>query len=111
MSHFNVRRTRNGLSRGKETRDGDGLGDIDGGDNLKNRDGGAPFTPPRPVIARDRVRYVGEPVALVVAESLAEARVAAEQIIARHGGLRTGGLSIAECQDGGLSLAEDTDEE
>jgi carbon-monoxide dehydrogenase large subunit len=61
--------------------DGDGLGDIDGGDNLKNRDGGAPFTPPRPVIARDRVRYVGEPVALVVAESLAEARDAAEQIM------------------------------
>jgi carbon-monoxide dehydrogenase large subunit len=61
--------------------DGDGLADIDGGDDgLKNGDGSDSFTPSRPVIARDRVRYVGEPVALVVAESLAAARDAAEQI-------------------------------
>ena len=59
----------------------DGLGDISGADGLKNRDGGDPFTPARPVIARDRVRYVGEPVALVVAGSLAAARDAAERIV------------------------------
>ncbi|MFP6744144.1 MAG: xanthine dehydrogenase family protein, partial [Alphaproteobacteria bacterium] len=61
--------------------DGDGLGDIAGGDSLKNRDGSDPVTPARPVIARDRVRYVGEPVAVVVADSLAAARDAAEQIV------------------------------
>jgi aerobic carbon-monoxide dehydrogenase large subunit len=61
--------------------DSDGLADIAGGDDgLKNRDGSDSFTPSRPVIAQGRVRYVGEPVALVVAATLAEARDAAEQI-------------------------------
>jgi aerobic carbon-monoxide dehydrogenase large subunit len=47
---------------------------------LKSHDGSALFAPPRPVLARGRVRYVGEPVALVVAESAAAARDAAERI-------------------------------
>jgi carbon-monoxide dehydrogenase large subunit len=47
---------------------------------LKNHDGSALFAPPRPVLARGRVRYVGEPVALVVAKSAAAARDAAERI-------------------------------
>lgn len=38
------------------------------------------IVPPRPALARDRVRHVGDPVALVVAETLAEARDAVEQI-------------------------------
>lgn len=37
--------------------------------------------PDRPVLARGRVRYVGEPVAFVVAETLEQARDAAEQIV------------------------------
>lgn len=36
--------------------------------------------PPRPVLAADRVRHVGEPVAFIVAETLAEARDAAELV-------------------------------
>jgi len=36
--------------------------------------------PPHPVLAVDRVRYVGDPVAVVVAETLAQARDAAELI-------------------------------
>src|SRR6266853_1726481 len=36
--------------------------------------------PPHPVLAIDRVRHVGDPVAVVIAESLAEARDAAEKI-------------------------------
>ena len=58
----------------------DGIGDIPDADGMANRDGSAPVTPPRPVIARDRVRHVGEPVAVVVAETLAQARDAAEQV-------------------------------
>lgn len=43
---------------------------------------GARMEPPfRPVLARGRVRYVGEPVAFVVAETLQQARDAAEQVV------------------------------
>jgi carbon-monoxide dehydrogenase large subunit len=38
------------------------------------------IAPPQTLLARDRVRYVGEPVALVVAESLAVAQEAAEHV-------------------------------
>jgi carbon-monoxide dehydrogenase large subunit len=47
---------------------------------LKNHDGSALFAPPRPLLASGRVRYVGEPVAMVVATSAAAARDAAERI-------------------------------
>lgn len=42
--------------------------------------GGENFVPERPVLARGRVRYVGQPMAFVVAESRAQARNAAELI-------------------------------
>ncbi|WP_170366634.1 xanthine dehydrogenase family protein molybdopterin-binding subunit [Ruegeria arenilitoris] len=47
---------------------------------LVNRDGTRAANPPRHMLARDRVRFVGEPVAMVVAETLAQARDAAELI-------------------------------
>ncbi len=47
---------------------------------LKNQDGSPLFAPPRPAFATDRVRYVGEPLALVVAETLQAAQDAAELI-------------------------------
>jgi carbon-monoxide dehydrogenase large subunit len=47
---------------------------------LRNRDGSAFFIAPHPVLARDAVHYVGEPVAIVVAETLAEAMDAAEWV-------------------------------
>jgi carbon-monoxide dehydrogenase large subunit len=56
-------------------------------DTLKNRDGTAPPSPPRPVPADGRVRYVGEPVAIVVAESEPEARDAAELVEVDYGPL------------------------
>ena len=43
-------------------------------------DGTAPEAPHRPILAKDRVRYVGEPVAVVVAETLDQARDASELI-------------------------------
>ncbi|ASP22680.1 carbon monoxide dehydrogenase large chain [Antarctobacter heliothermus] len=45
-----------------------------------NRDGTKGANPKRPVLAEDRVRYVGEPVAVVIAETLEQARDAAEMI-------------------------------
>ena len=47
---------------------------------LKNRDGSAYANPGRPLLAEGRVRHVGEAVAMVVAESEAAAKDAAELI-------------------------------
>lgn len=57
-----------------------GIGTLPCGSPLKNRDGTAMTKPPRPVLATDRVRYRGEAVAFVVADTLAAARDAAELI-------------------------------
>ncbi|WP_323784100.1 xanthine dehydrogenase family protein molybdopterin-binding subunit, partial [Leisingera sp.] len=50
------------------------------GTTVKNRDGSSGAAPERPMLARDRVRYVGEPVAVVIAETLDQARDAGELI-------------------------------
>src|SRR5438132_1939073 len=47
---------------------------------LRNRDGSGFFIAPHPVLAEEAVRYVGEPVVVVVAETLAEAMDAAERV-------------------------------
>ncbi|HVZ08864.1 xanthine dehydrogenase family protein molybdopterin-binding subunit [Rhodopila sp.] len=46
----------------------------------KHRDGSATPRPPQRPLATDRVRYVGEPVALVVADTVKQARDAAEAV-------------------------------
>ena len=61
--------------------DADGLGDIPCLVPLKSRDGSKRANTPRPVLARGQVRHVGDAVALVVAESLAQARDAAELVM------------------------------
>lgn len=45
-----------------------------------NRDGSKGIAPPRPVLAKGRMRFVGEAVALIVADSLTAAKDAAEMI-------------------------------
>jgi carbon-monoxide dehydrogenase large subunit len=46
----------------------------------KRRDGSPAFVSPQPLLAREKVRYIGDPVVLVVAETLAQAKDAAELI-------------------------------
>jgi carbon-monoxide dehydrogenase large subunit len=46
-----------------------------------NRDGSPMKTPTRPSLATDKVRYVGDPVAFVVAETQAQAKDAAEAVV------------------------------
>lgn len=48
---------------------------------IKNSDGTKAAGPSRPLLAKDRVRFVGEPVAVVIAQTLAQARDAAEMIV------------------------------
>jgi carbon-monoxide dehydrogenase large subunit len=48
---------------------------------VPNRDGSPMKMPTRPSLATDKVRFVGDPVAFVVAETLAEAKDAAEAVM------------------------------
>src|SRR5262249_23938159 len=48
---------------------------------LKNRDGTPMKKPPRLALAIDKVRFVGDPVACVVAESILQAKDAAEAVV------------------------------
>ncbi len=58
----------------------DGLGMPKANMPRKRPDGKPMFAPQRPPLVTDRVRYVGDPVAMVVAETLAEAKDAAELV-------------------------------
>ena len=58
----------------------EGFGDVPCLVPLDNRDGTPRADTSRPMLAKDRVRHVGDPVALVVAETLEQARDAAELI-------------------------------
>ena len=58
----------------------DKLGDLPSDTGRKRRDGAAAFATPRPALARDRVRHVGDPLALVVAETREQAVDAAELV-------------------------------
>ena len=58
----------------------DGLGDIPSRTVSKDLDGSPAPVPPRPGLVGDRVRFVGDAVAFVVAESAAAAKDAAELI-------------------------------
>jgi carbon-monoxide dehydrogenase large subunit len=55
----------------------DGLGNLPTDSNRKRRDGSPAFTTPRPALIRGRVRHVGDPLALVVAETPEQAEDAA----------------------------------
>ncbi|MBS0219918.1 MAG: xanthine dehydrogenase family protein molybdopterin-binding subunit [Proteobacteria bacterium] len=58
----------------------DGLGMPKANMPRKKADGSPMFAPQRPALIVDRVRYVGDPVAMVIANSLAEAKDAAELV-------------------------------
>lgn len=53
-----------------------------GFERVRNRDGSRGAAPERPALAQGRVRFVGEPVAVVLAGTLAAAKDAAEAIVA-----------------------------
>ena len=58
-----------------------GLTTMPPGMILKNRDGSPMATPRQSALAADKVRYVGEPVAFVVAETANQAKNAAEAVL------------------------------
>ena len=60
--------------------DAAGLGTMKCGLPLKGRDGSPINYVPRPALATDKVRYVGDPVAIVISETATQARDAAELV-------------------------------
>ena len=57
-----------------------GIGLMPKGMSAKNRDGSDMKKPDQPVLTQDKVRYVGDPVAFVVAETAKQAKDAAEMV-------------------------------
>ncbi len=70
---------------------------------VTNRDGSKSAAPRRPILAEGRVRFVGEPVAMIVADTLQEARDAAEMIELDHDDLP----AHMEIGPGGQALHDD----
>jgi carbon-monoxide dehydrogenase large subunit len=58
----------------------DGVGNLPTDRGRKRRDGSPAFPTPRPALMGDRVRHVGDPVALIVAETHAQALDAADRL-------------------------------
>ena len=58
----------------------DGIGGPICGWVVPNRDGTSTHEPPHPILAQGKVRYVGDHVVAVIAESLQEAKAAAELV-------------------------------
>ena len=59
----------------------DGIGDLPCGWLVKSKDGSDMVQPPHPPLAVDAVNYVGEPYAVVVAETLEAAKNGAEAVV------------------------------
>ncbi len=90
-----------------------GVKPIPGSKDFK-RAGGAPgATPPRRPLAHERVRFVGEPVVLVVAETLQQARDAGEAVVIDYEELASvvdlnqavGGGAVALCEEAPDNIA------
>jgi aerobic carbon-monoxide dehydrogenase large subunit len=58
----------------------DGLGGIPCGWQIKNKDGSNMVEPPHPALAQGKVRHAGDPVAMVIAATRAEAKDAAQLV-------------------------------
>ena len=65
----------------------DGLGNMPADATRKRRDGSPAYVPPRPALARGEVRHVGDPVALVVADTPERAVDAAALVAVDYGAL------------------------
>jgi carbon-monoxide dehydrogenase large subunit len=83
-----------------------GVGELSCAVPMKNRDGTSRKDPKRPVLARGRVRHVGDPVAFVVATSPLAARDAAEAVMVDYDPLPAVG-DMAAAQGPGAPLVWD----
>jgi len=63
-----------------EDLDSEGIGNLPCLAAIPNKDGSPMKAPPRPALARSKVRHVGDPVAFIVAETIDAARQAADSL-------------------------------
>lgn len=84
----------------------DGIGDVPCLAAVKQRDGSPPVMPPRPALARGRVRHVGDPVAFVVAQTRLQALDAAEQVLVDYEPLPAVVDTAGAVADGAVQLWE-----
>ena len=83
------------------------LGDLVCDLPLQNRDGTSRADPGRPILARNKVRHIGEPVAFVVAETLEQAKDASERISVAYHALPVVVESMAAAVPGSPQLFDD----
>ena len=62
----------------------DGLGNLPTDGSRKRRDGSPAFKTPRPALVKDRARHVGDPLALVVAETAEQAVDGAAHVVVEY---------------------------
>ncbi|MDA0240410.1 MAG: xanthine dehydrogenase family protein molybdopterin-binding subunit, partial [Proteobacteria bacterium] len=85
----------------------DKLGEVTGISPQKRRDGSPMYRPPRPALTRDRVHHVGHAVALIVAESINQAKDAAEAIDIEYAPLPFTISTETANKPGSIALRED----
>ena len=85
----------------------DGLGMPKANMPRKRPDGTPMYAPQRPPLITDRVRYVGDPVAMVIAETLAEAKDAAELVEIDYEPLRSVTLTEDTVKPGAPAVWDD----
>ena len=83
------------------------VGGIPCGWQVHSKDGSAMAEPKHPVLAEGKVRHVGDPVAVVLAESRTQARDAAESIIVDYDVLDAVVDMQAAVTDGATSVHDD----
>ena len=84
----------------------DGVGGLPCGWAVKNKDGSPQVEPPHPVLAVGKVRHVGDPVAVVIAETRQEARSAAELVAIQYEDL-PGVATVLDAVKPGAALVHD----
>ncbi|MBY5932911.1 xanthine dehydrogenase family protein molybdopterin-binding subunit [Tateyamaria omphalii] len=89
--------------------DFEGVGGMPCGWQVTDKHGQPMQEPAHPILAQGKVRHVGEPIAAVVADSLAEARDAAEAIVVDINELPAVVDMKAALQDGATKVHDDLD--
>ena len=84
-----------------------GLGDLPSHAGLKRRDGSPLYKPRYTVLAEDRVRWVGDPIAFVVADTLTQAQDAAELVAIDYEALPAVPSTIEAVKPGAARVYED----
>ena len=84
----------------------DGVGPLPVAWGITSRDGSPAHEPEFPALATDRVRYVGNAVAVVVAESRSQARDAAEMVSVDYGELESVASATAALEEGAPQIHE-----